>query len=105
MLFDPSRCAEVRSRCAGSWSLHLFHQLNRSSGIPHNAGPPEGSFPDRMFRDYDIGVRFDYRLRHAEVKTWIGNFLAYLHYEARYQQVKARVEELEAANRVLALGA
>ncbi len=48
-----------------------------------------------MFVECGLGIRFDYRLRHAEVKTWIGNFLAYLHYESRYRQPKTQAEELE----------
>jgi hypothetical protein len=95
MLFDPGRCDEVMARCADSWFMHLLNQFIRSSGVPRDAGPPEGSFLDRMFREYDVDVRFAYRVRYGDVKTWFDNFLAAQHHELCAQQLTLRVQELE----------
>jgi hypothetical protein len=94
-LFDPNGADEVEERCANAFFLHLFNQLCRSAGLPLDAGPPRGSYLDRMLDRYKIKTEFAYRMRHSDIVLWIRNFTGYLHYESAYEKAARKIAELE----------
>ena len=93
--FDPSRFDEVKERCSNSPFIHTFHELRRSSGFAHEAGPPKGSFLDWMFETHEVEVQFPYRVEYQHVKRWFGNQIDFNTYKTLY-------EEQDRANRELA---
>jgi hypothetical protein len=100
-LFDPSRCADVRQKCAGAVFVHLYNELWRGSGIPRQLGPPEGSYLDCLFAEHDFGFRFPARMDYADVQRWIVNRNDRIRLESEVSAEQARCQALEVRCREL----
>jgi hypothetical protein len=72
-LFDPARCDDIRQRCAASWFLHALNEIWREAGVPRELGPPQGSFLDWLYAEYDCGVKFQERMEIGDVMRWFEN--------------------------------
>jgi hypothetical protein len=93
MVFDPARCDEVEERVNGAWFVHLYNELRRRAGFPREAGPPPGSYLDRLFEQNDVGVNFPYRLRLAELRRWLNNHFDANTYRTLYENSKESSSE------------
>jgi len=102
-VFDPSRYDEVRERCKASWFLHLYNELRRRTGFPRDAGPPPGSYLDRLFVELDLPTEFPYRLELPLLKCWLHNHYDANTYKTLYEQRdKERSEACAQLDRVTA---
>ncbi|GLH78708.1 hypothetical protein SSBR45G_36170 [Bradyrhizobium sp. SSBR45G] len=106
MVFDPARCEEMEKRIEASSFLHLYNELRRRAGFPREAGPPPGSYLDRLFKTSGLDITFPYRLQLPELRRWLNNhFDANTYktlYETRQPELKGEFER-EFERRALAL--
>lgn len=82
-LFDPSKADELRDACNGYNFLHLYHEVWRRAGIPHDLAPPEGSFLDSLLLVHDAGSRFPARMSFGDLNRWLAHM---------YQCVRQRLD-------------
>ena len=73
-LFDPNHREELEERLDGADFLHLWNQIWRRIRIPKELGPPEGSYLDALFRQFDVRVPPYARLSHRAVASWFYDF-------------------------------
>lgn len=93
VVFDPGRSEEVFAVCAESSFVHLFNEMRRASGFPREAGPPKGSFLDRLFELYDLKVSFPYRLEYPSLKRWLGNHIDFNTHKTLHETYKRQFED------------
>lgn len=93
ILFDPDRCDEVEARASQSWFMHLYNELRRRAGFPREAGPPQGSYLDRLFEASGLGIRFPYRLHLADLRRWLNNHFDANTYRTLYELSKSEPPE------------
>ncbi len=73
-LFDPDHREELEERLAEADFLHLWNQIWRRIRIPKELGPPQDSYLDRLFRQFDVRVPPYARLSHRAVASWFHDF-------------------------------
>lgn len=95
LLFDPDRAEEIRSRCADSLALDLHDEVWRGAGIPYDLAPPEHSFIDLAFRQYDVGAGFCGRMNVTDVTAWIEHLRVSIGLDAQLRALHARYRALE----------
>lgn len=72
-LFDPACREEIERRTTGFTFMRLFNDLQRDSGFPAAAGPPEDSFLDTMFKRFGPEICFDHRIEVEQIRWWCAN--------------------------------
>jgi hypothetical protein len=87
--FDPAQTDAIEARVSSSTFVHFFGNMLRVANVLKDVKPPETSYLDRLYRNYEIGFPTDRRYEWSELEPQF-------HFQEEHWQLGAEIAKLRA---------